>query len=227
MKSSPGGRSWIAAGVRHELLTRALPALRHDMSAPVSVMRMGLLMLKRQVAAPIIDVEACQERVALIDSQIAELVAAVRSLRDWELATGDDGISRAALVRQCTSLMRAAFDLQNIRLEVDETLIAEDGEDADERWPSGASLRYLLLGAMGFLQDSAPDVATIQITPDGNQGIQLTAIAGATDDADAMAEHRAPRKLAIDVIALQSLADDLGYTLSADRNSVRFGLAAG
>ena len=41
MKASPGARSWIAAGVRHELLTRALPALRHDMAAPVSVMRMG------------------------------------------------------------------------------------------------------------------------------------------------------------------------------------------
>ena len=25
-------------GVRHELLTRALPALRHDMAAPVSVL---------------------------------------------------------------------------------------------------------------------------------------------------------------------------------------------
>ncbi len=224
MKSSPGARSWIAAGVRHELLTRALPALRHDMSAPVSVMRMGLLMLKRQVAAPTIDAEACQERVALIDSQIAELVAAVRSLRDWELATGDDGISRPALVRQCTSLMRTAFDLQNIRLDVDEALVA-DG-DGDPRWPSGAALRYLLLGAMGFLQDSVPNVATIRIAPDGGYGIQLSAVAGVTDEADAMAAHRAPRKLAIDVIALQSLADDLGYALSADRGSVRFDLAA-
>lgn len=233
MKSSPGARSWIAAGVRHELLTRALPALRHDMSAPVSVMRMGLLMLKRQVAAPTIDAAACQERVALIDSQIAELVSAVRSLRDWELATGDDGISRSALVRQCTSLMRAAFDLQNIRLEVDEAFGLEEspeaapGADVDVRWPSGASLRYLLLGAMGFLQDSVPDVATIRIVPDGSNGLYLTATAGTTDDADAMAAHRAPRQLAIDVIALQSLADDLGYTLSTDRDSVRFELVAG
>lgn len=78
MKAAPGARSWIAAGVRHELLTRALPALRHDMSAPVSVMRMGLLMLRRQVAAPTIDPVACEQRVALIDSQIAELISAVR-----------------------------------------------------------------------------------------------------------------------------------------------------
>ncbi len=227
MKSSPGARSWIAAGVRHELLIRALPALRHDMSAPVSVMRMGLLMLKRQVAAPTLDAAACQERVALIDSQIAELVAAVRSLRDWELATDDDGISRPALVQQCTALMRAAFDLQNIRLEVDDALTTEGGDDGETRWTSGAALRYLLLGAMGFLQDSAPDVATIHIAPDGAQGLLLTAIAGVSDDADAMAVHRAPRQLAIDTVALQSLADDLGYTLSADRDSVRFGLAAG
>ncbi|RYY51946.1 MAG: hypothetical protein EOO24_66005, partial [Comamonadaceae bacterium] len=59
MKASPGARSWIAAGVRHELLTRALPALRHDMAAPISVIRMGLLMLKRQVAAPQIDPATC------------------------------------------------------------------------------------------------------------------------------------------------------------------------
>jgi hypothetical protein len=62
MKASPSARSWIAAGVRHELLTRALPALRHDMAAPVSVIRMALLMLKRQVGAATIDAVACEER---------------------------------------------------------------------------------------------------------------------------------------------------------------------
>ena len=92
MKASPGARSWIAAGVRHELLTRALPALRHDMAAPVSVIRMALLMLKRQIGAPAIEATACEERVALIDNQVSELVEGIRSLRDWELATVDDGI---------------------------------------------------------------------------------------------------------------------------------------
>lgn len=71
MKTSPGARSWIAAGVRHELLTRALPALRHDMAAPVSVIRMALLMLKRQVGADPFDLAACEERVGLIDTQVS------------------------------------------------------------------------------------------------------------------------------------------------------------
>lgn len=165
MKASPGARSWIAAGVRHELLTRALPALRHDMAAPVSVMRMGLLMLRRQLGAATIDPAVCEERAALIDHQIAELVAAVRSLRDWELAVEDDGITRAALVAQCMNLMRAAFDFQGVRLTSDEAFDAAPATGATDAsatvWPSGASLRYLLLGALGYLQDNVPHVVGI------------------------------------------------------------------
>ena len=122
MKSSPSARSWIAAGVRHELLTRALPALRHDMAGPVSEIRMALLMLRRQIGAATVDAAACEERVGLIDSQVSELVEAIRSLRDWELATVDDGITRSALVAQCVTLMRSAFDLHGVALETDPSL---------------------------------------------------------------------------------------------------------
>lgn len=227
MKASPGARSWIAAGVRHELLTRALPALRHDMAAPVSVMRMGLLMLRRQVAAPPIDPVACEERVALIDHQIAELVSAVRSLRDWELATDDEGITRRGLVVQCVGLMRAAFDLHGVRLQVDEALTADADPNAP-KWPSGASLRYLMLGALGYLHDTPPDVGAISVVAEGDVALVLRVVAGSPDAADPMAgAHRAPRKLAIDAIALQSLAEDLGYVLTIEHDSVRLPLAPG
>ena len=39
--------------------------------------------------------------------------------------------------------------------------------------------------------------------------------------------HRAPRALAIDAVALQSLAEDLGYRIALERDSVRFSLGAG
>ena len=227
MKASPGARSWIAAGVRHELLTRALPALRHDMAAPVSVMRMGLLMLRRQVAAPTIDMVACEERAALIDHQIGELVGAVRSLRDWELATDDEGITRRGLVVQCVGLMRAAFDLHGVRLQVDEALTA-DADPNTPTWPSGASLRYLMLGALGYLHDTPPEVGAITVVPDGDAALLLRVAAGAPDATDPVAgAHRAPRKLAIDAIALQSLAEDLGYVLTIEHDSVRLPLAPG
>lgn len=233
MKASPGARSWIAAGVRHELLTRALPALRHDMAAPVSVMRMGLLMLRRQLGAATIDPTICEERVALIDHQIAELVGAVRSLRDWELAVEDDGITRSALVAQCLNLMRAAFDFQGVRLTSDEafeTTASATAPDAaaEAVWPSGASLRYLLLGVLGYLHDNAPDVVGIDISADGTDGLWVRATAGATGAASSdTGAHRAPRALAIDAVALQSLADDLGYALTIERDAVRLPLAAG
>ena len=227
MKASPGARSWIAAGVRHELLTRALPALRHDMAAPVSVMRMGLLMLRRQVAAPTIDTAACEERVALIDHQIAELVSAVRSLRDWELATDDEGITRRGLVVQCVGLMRAAFDLHGVRLQVDEAL-TDDADPNATQWPSGASLRYLMLGALGYLHDTPPEVGAISVTAEGDAALVLRVVGGARDAADPLAgAHRAPRKLAIDAIALQSLAEDLGYVLTIEHDRVRLPLAPG
>ena len=227
MKTSPGARSWIAAGVRHELLSRVLPALRHDMAAPVSVIRMGLLLLRRQVGEPDIDATACGERVALIDEQIGELIKGVRSLRDWELATTDEGISRSALVAQCAGLLRAAFDMVGVELKVDPALQRED--DA-EPWPRAAALRYMLLAGLSFLHDGATECGAVLIEPDGDAGLRLTCQPRAPDDTGTPrdgAAHRAPRKLAIDAIALQSLADDLGYEVTLERSAVvRLPLAA-
>ncbi|WP_432730266.1 hypothetical protein [Variovorax sp. W6] len=223
MKSSPSARSWIAAGVRHELLTRALPALRHDMAAPVSVIRMALLMLKRQIGAATVDTAACEERVGLIDSQVSELVEAIRSLRDWELATVDDGITRSALVAQCVTLMRAAFDLHGVVLETDASLTPSDDE---HRWPAAAALRYLFLGAMGYLHDGADEAGTIRIEADGANALRLTALPREPGATEAVLDaHRAPRALAIDAVALQNLAEDLGYAVALDAASVRLVLA--
>ena len=228
MKASPGARSWIAAGVRHELLTRALPALRHDMAAPVSVIRMALLMLKRQVAAQQIDTEAVEQRVSLIDNQIGELVTGVRSLRDWELAIDDDGITRSVLVAKCTGLMRAAFDLNGVSIEIDSSLAVATTPDDELLWPNGAALRYLFLGAMAHLHDSVDEVGSIAVSADGANALQLTASVRSSEIADRVADaHRAPRALAIDAIAMQSLADDLGYAVTVAPDSVRLVLAPG
>lgn len=222
MKSSPSARSWIAAGVRHELLTRALPALRHDMAAPVSVVRMALMMLKRQVGATPIDAAACEERVALIDHQVSELVQAIRSLRDWELATADDGITRSALVAQGVSLMRAAFDLHGVALEAD---FAAEARPDERRWPAAAALRYLFLGALGYLHDGEDEIGAIRVEPVGEDGLHLTALPRETDSVNPVLDaHRAPRALAIDAVALQNLAEDMGYAVALERDSVRFAL---
>lgn len=211
----------MAAGVRHELLTRALPALRHDMAAPVSVIRMGLLVLKRQAAATP-DPANWTERLSLIEDQVGLLASGVHSLRAWELSVGDEEITRSELVAQCTGLMRVAFELNGIGLLVAEELSPERDE---MRFPSGAALRYMLLGALGYLHDTAPRLGEISIEADGDEGLSLVARRGESEPADPLAgAHRAPRALAIDAIALQSLAEGLGYAVSVEPELVRFGL---
>jgi len=225
MKASPGARSWMAAGVRHELLTRALPALRHEMAAPVSVIRMGVLLLKRQLAngadaQP--DAAALAERVALIEDQVAALAGGVRSLRDWELATHDDGITRSALVAQCATLMRVAFELNGIGLKLGDGLAPVDDEP---RFPAAAALRYMVLGALGHLHDSVPNLGEIRVEADGGDALRFIASHGASEPVEPMAgAHRAPRALAIDAIALQALADGLGCAVTVEGESVRFSL---
>lgn len=235
MKASPAARSWIAAGVRHELLTRVLPALRHDMVGPVSVMRMGVLMLKRQVESPTIDPQACNERVALIDSQINQLIDGVRLLRDWELATTDEGITRPALVQLCVTLLRPAFSLQGVQIEVEPEL-EEPPREGETSWPRAAALRYLLLCGLNYLHDASPDhePTVIHIESEGQDGLLLrlrAAKQGALNGngmPEAAVVHRAPRRLAIDAVALQSLADDLGYQVEVTgENTVHLRLAEG
>jgi hypothetical protein len=213
----------MAAGVRHELLTRALPALRHDMAAPVSVIRMALLLLKRQLSTPAdSDASAIAERVALIEEQVGAIATGVRSLRDWELATHDEGIARGALVAQCANLMRVPFDLHGISMAIGDALAPREGEP---RFAAGAALRYLALGALGYLHDSVPDVGAIRIDADGDDGLHFSAGGRNTESADPVAgAHRAPRALAIDAVALQALADGLGYEVMVDGAEVRFRL---
>lgn len=232
MKASPAARSWIAAGVRHELLSRVLPALRHDMVGPVSVMRMGVLMLKRQVESQHIDAQACTERVALIDSQIGELIEGVRLLRNWELATTDEGIARSALVQLCVSLLRPAFSLQGVQLEVAPELEEPTRDDEPQR-PQAAALRYLLLCGLNYLHDASPDQGCcIRIDPVGDDSLMLRMQPISGDGVmngmpEATVVHRAPRSLAIDAVALQGLADDLGFEVEVGgEGTVRLSLSA-
>jgi len=125
----------------------------------------------------------------------------------------------------CVGLMRAAFDMHGVTLDVDPALDPLEGEP---RRQQGAALRYLLLGGLGYLHDSVPEAGAIRIDADGADALRLSALPRESGGVSpVLGAHRAPRALAIDAIALQSLAEDLGYTAALERDSVRFSLAAG
>lgn len=227
MKASPGARSWIAAGVRHELLIRSLPALRHHMLAPVSVARMALLLLRRQVAAPQPDAAACAERIDVVDAQVSSLVEGIRSLRDWELAMQGDPLDRATLVAQCVGLLRTPLEMAGVALEIDPAL--QPPNPGGPQFGGAPALRYLLLGAICHLQDSTPGLQALRVEADGDDRLCVRARAGGEarggnvplPEAEPL---RAPRRLAIDAVALLTLGEDLGYSVVIEPDAVRFAL---
>lgn len=150
-------RAWQAAGVRHEIFMRILPALRHDMAGPLSVARMGNAMLKRYLAASPIDLAAAQRRVEQGDGQLQDLLDAIRSLSRWDLR-GTERRSFAPLLATAVQLARPLLDLHSLQL----TLIESDATAA---WGEVQPARgfYAVLGALCFLQDGALEPAMVEI----------------------------------------------------------------
>ncbi len=232
----PAAARWVAAGVRHEVLLRVLPAVRHDLAAPLSVMRMALLLLRRQQqAASGDDAARREERIATLQEQLAVLAGRLNLLRGWGAADpGADGITRAALVERCVALLRPLADLQGLTIEVDPGLqpapadAVAHGPPEAVQWPGATALRYLVLASLCHLLDRRPAPGAVRIVPDGTDALRLLATArAAADDARAGAgTQEPPGRLRIDAAALRCLAEDLGYGLVLGEDVVHLPLAA-
>ncbi|MEO7242271.1 MAG: hypothetical protein ABIW85_05115 [Variovorax sp.] len=214
---------WVAAGVRHAVLLRILPALRHDLASPISVLRMSSLLLQRQLAAPTIDAAGCLERVVMLEQQIGSLADGLRSLRGWDLASSSKAIDRQVLVADSLPLLRALFDLRGVTVDVD----AASADNAGAMWPDATALRYLLLASLCHLGDSHPLLVAVRIEYVGDDGLRLVA----TDRSEAVPPplfDPAPPEpgLTIDAAALQCLAADLGYEVRFEADGVFLPLAA-
>ena len=229
-------KRWVAAGVRHEVLLRTLPTLRHDMAAPVSILRMATLLLKHQLAATPIDAAACGQRVAVLDQQMGALIDGIRLLRGWEHG-GESGsdpvrdvVTTQALVARCVSLLRPVFDLRGISIDLDPALDDPSGPDDAPHafaWPNAFALRYLMLAALCHLHDAHFDAGTVYIAQYGADALDLRIAPRATDARPPMA-GLIPFEghIRIDAAALQCLADDLGYVVIFTVDGVRLCLGA-
>lgn len=239
-------KRWFAAGVRHEVLLRSLPSLRHDMAAPVSILRMATLLLKRQLAATSVDAAACTQRVTVLEQQMSGVIDGIRLLRGWEAGTEagveapGSAVTRQALVAKCVSLLRPVFDLRGVSITLDPMLdepsadaVSADGAVATGRtvppepaWPNGFALRYLLLASLCYLHDADSHAGTVHIAMDGPDGLDLRSTLQAADARPLMADATPPAagRLEIDEAALQCLADDLGYAVAVTADGVRLRL---
>jgi len=94
-------------------------------------------------------------------------------------------------------------------------------------FPEGAALRYMVLGVLGYLHDNTERLAALRIEADGPEGLRFIATqgdSGSVDPPPMAGALRAPRKLAIDAVALQALADGLGYVVAIEGETVRLSL---
>lgn len=221
MSAEPSGvpaaaDAWFAAGVRHELLMRALPAVRHDMAGPLSVVRMGNTVLRRYLGAEPFDAALSLKRLGQTEEQLQLTVAGIRALSRWD-TEGADSQQAVADVAQAMEMARPMLDLYGMQLS--------ESPDAPPQWAPLAQGRvlYAVLGALSYLQDSATVPMAIRAT---SRGDTLRFDAEPTGGAFDAAMRPAPRRLRIDAAALHALFDGLRWPVQVVADSVVLGSPA-
>ncbi|QHI98062.1 hypothetical protein GT347_08670 [Xylophilus rhododendri] len=212
--SDSNSTAWLAAGVRHELFMRVLPALRHDMAGPLSVARMGATVLKRYIAAQPFDPALCLKRMEQTDEQLNQLLLSIRTLSRWDVESTDRVIPTPAL-HATLHLARPMLDLQGIVLETTEV-------DAPASWPQLQPARalYMVLGVLSQLQDSGQGPRSITVVPEGDTlRLSMQAVTPTLPG-----DHQpAQRHMRVDAQALQWLADDLRWPIEISADTVVLG----
>lgn len=132
----PDALAWLADGVRHQILLRALPAQRHDVLGPLSATRLGLSLLRRrlQPAAPVPD--GADQRLADLAQQVGDAVAALALMRLWDVGTAAQQPLQplAGVLQTCAGLLRTGASLRGLQIHLDTpdaaTLPALPAQDA-------------------------------------------------------------------------------------------------
>ncbi|WP_353367606.1 hypothetical protein [Acidovorax sp. FG27] len=220
----PNARMWMAAGVQHAVLMRALPAMRHDLASPLSVLRMGMTVLKRRVA-PGNDTPAEQavERVEQLEGQLTTLGEHVRRLRNWDVQITDRQPARATLL-EAIELARPLLALRGVFIQPLAGALPGDSEAP----VAHHTLLYITLAAIYHLGESPSEPpAEIHIEP-REGGIRVTARGSVSPDAlPPLVPASAQNTLPIDADALQCLADHLRVPITRGARQVDIALGAG
>ena len=191
-----------------------MPALRHDLSGSVFVLRMGLAVLKRKLEASqsAEDRLALQQRMESLDSSIADLSSGLRRLRHWDRQT-EETLGAHALLSEVRELARPFLSLRGITLQPLSEASSHILQDTALR---PQPLMYVLLATIYHLAEGmqhTPQSLCIDAVPDGFQ-IQGT---GRAEVAHVMEPLLTGSNIiatpAIDWSALQCLGEHLGVSI--------------
>jgi signal transduction histidine kinase len=203
----------VDAGLQHAILMRAMPVLRHDVAGPLSVMRMGTMLLKRRLAKGDMTPEQAVERVEQLEGQLDDITHHIRRLRLWDLQISDKHNLRA-IAHEAAELARPALMVRGIEMEPEPVDL--------QTWDEGAllphTMLYVVLAAIYHLAEhTSPPPAHITIGPVGDKGMRVQARGVSTashlqPDMQASSSAQPP---AIDMAALLRLAKPLGVQVQA------------
>jgi len=146
-------RAWAADGVRHAILLRVLPIQRHDVLGPLSVLRMGMAVLKRRIDDPSPPIEDIRRRVGEADVQVAEAVRMVAALRQWDAVSARPR-PWSEVADEALRLVQTSASMSGHRIE---PMSAADDAQPDLQLDEVEAARtpYLLLGLLMHIQDTA------------------------------------------------------------------------
>lgn len=214
-------RELIDAGLQHAVLMRAMPVLRHDLASPLSVMRMGTMLLKRRLAKGDMTPEQAVERVEQIEEQLGDIAHHIRRLRQWDLQINERQALRA-LVAEAVELARPMLMVRGTELEA----LAEDAAGWDEQATSRHTLLYVVLAALYHLAERpGPVPARIVVEPAGARGVRVrTQGVSASQDLPPMQGSSLAQPPALDLAALHQLARPLDVTVQVSQDQVEITL---
>lgn len=205
----------VDAGLQHAILMRAIPVLRHDVAGPLSVMRMGTMLLKRRLAKGDMTPEQAVERVEQIEEQLGEIAHHIRRLRLWDLQINDRHTVRA-LVAEAVELARPALMVRGTEMEP----LPPQVPGWNEEMQVPHTLLYVVLGAIYHLAEhTSPLPAHIHVEPAGALGVRVRASGTSTATA-LLADNPAQagpmaQPPAMDMAALLQLAMPLSVEVQA------------
>lgn len=216
----------LDAGLQHAVLMRAMPVLRHDLASPLSVMRMGTLLLKRRLGRGDMTPEQAVERVEQIEEQLAEITRQIQRLRQWDLQVTQK-LSVRTLVAEAIELARPMLMVRGTEMEV----LADDAAGWSPDAQSPPTLLYVVLAAIYHLAEPPAGAAPAQIAaePLGSHGVRIRAQGVSTSQGLALPQSTghtgvATQPPALDEAALQQLAKPLGIAVRVSSDQVDIGL---
>jgi hypothetical protein len=214
----------LQAGLHHAVLLRAMPVLRHDMSSPLSVMRMGLTLLKRQLQRGDVAPQDALARVAQLELQLTELSAHIRRLRQWDPQVNEQ-VPLKALALEAAALARPMLMVRGVDVEP----VQEDAPDWSNSSLAPHSALYTLLAAIYHLAETpGATPQRIAVAPSGPHAVQITADGECTVPSDLHINDAAalPSGLTLNASAIACLADSHGAQADVSPRQVTLTLKA-